>query len=149
MVENNYFRAKLVQENLIRASGVPHTILRSTQFYEFLSGIVAAADAAGTIVLPDVLLRPVAGDEAAFWLAELSGREPTNGMFELAGPETLGLIDLAREQLTSTEDSRPALSDPNAYYFGVHVARDGLVPTSPAAVGQLTYHEWLTRALHD
>lgn len=149
LVENDYFRAKLVQENLIRASGVPHTIVRSTQFFEFLSGIVGSSADSGAIRLPALRLQPIAGDEAASWLAKLVGEKPSNSVFEVGGPEAANLTDLASELLTITEDTRPAVTDPDAQYFGVSVPSDGLIPRKPAALGRLTYHDWLSRTLHD
>jgi uncharacterized protein YbjT (DUF2867 family) len=149
LVENDYFRAKLVQENLIRASGVPHTIVRSTQFFEFLSGIVGSSANDGTIRLPTLRLQPIAGDEAAAWLAKLAGEKPNNSIVEIGGPEAANLIDLAGELLTITEDTRPAKSDPEAQYFGISVSSEGLIPKMPSALGKLTYHDWLSRTLHE
>jgi uncharacterized protein YbjT (DUF2867 family) len=148
LVENDYFRAKLVQENLIRASGVPYTIIRSTQFFEFLSGIVESSADNGTIRLPALRLQPIAGDEAASWLAKLVGENPSNSVLEIGGPEAANLIDLASELLTITEDTRPSTSDPDAQYFGTSVPHEGLIPKMPAALGRLTYHDWLSRTLH-
>ncbi|QRM45797.1 SDR family oxidoreductase [Rhizobium sp. BG4] len=148
LVENDYFRAKLVQENLIRASGIPYTIVRSTQFFEFLSGIVGSSADNGTIRLPALRLQPIAGDEAASWLAKLAGESPSNTVVEIGGPEAADLIDLASELLTVNEDNRPATSDPEAQYFGISVPTEGLIPRMPAALGRLTYHDWLSRTLH-
>lgn len=148
LVENDYFRAKLVQENLVRASGLPHTIVRSTQFFEFLSGIVSTSAEDGVIQLPSLRLQPVAGDEAAAWIAKLSGEEPKNSIVEIGGPESADLIDLANELMTITEDARPITSDPAARYFGISVRREGLIPTMPTALGKLTYHDWLSRTLY-
>lgn len=147
LVENDYFRAKLVQENLIRASGVPHTIVRSTQFYEFLSGIVGTFANDGPIRLPTLRLQPIAGDEAAAWIAKLAADDPKNATVEIGGPEPADLIDIASELLTITEDNRSVSSDPDARYFGSTVPREGLIPSAPFALGRLTYHDWLSRAL--
>lgn len=148
LVENDYFRAKLVQENLIRASGLPHTIVRSTQFFEFLSGIVSTSVENGVVQLPPLRLQPVAGDEAAAWIAKIAAEEPKNSIVEIGGPETADLLDLANEFMTITEDARPLTSDPEARYFGISVRREGLVPTMPTILGKLTYHEWLSRTLY-
>ncbi|MBY5312488.1 MULTISPECIES: SDR family oxidoreductase [Rhizobium] len=148
LVENDYFRAKLVQENLIRASGLPHTIVRSTQFFEFLSGIVSTSVENGVVKLPSLRLQPVAGDEAAAWIAKLAAEEPKNSIVEIGGPETADLLDLANELMTITEDARPLTSDPEARYFGISVRRESLIPTMPTTLGKLTYHDWLSRTLY-
>lgn len=147
LVENDYFRAKLVQENLIRASGLPHTIVRSTQFFEFLSGIIGSSSDNGLIRLPVVRLQPVAGDEVAAWIAKLIAERPRNSIVEIGGPEPADLLELANELMTITEDNRPVIADPNVPYFDVSVRREGLVPSIPAALGKLTYHDWLSRTL--
>ncbi|MBW9113881.1 SDR family oxidoreductase [Rhizobium cauense] len=148
LVENDYFRAKLVQENLIRASGIPHTIIRSTQFFEFLNSIVNTSADDGIIRLPSLLLQPVAGDEVAAWIAKLAAQEPQNSIVEIGGPESADLLDLAKELLTITEDTRPMASQPETRYFGISVLREGLVPKGPTALGKLTYHDWLSRTLY-
>lgn len=138
LVENDYFRAKLVQENLIRASGIPYTIVRSTQFFEFLSGILGSSAEYGAIRLPALRLQPIAGDEAASWLAKRAGESPSNSIVEIGGPEATNLIDLAGELLTINEDTRPATADPEAQYFGILVPTEGLIPKMPVALGRLT-----------
>jgi len=148
LVENDYFRAKLVQENLVRASGLPHTIVRSTQFFESLSDIVNTSIDAGVIQLPTLRLQPVAGDEAAAWIAKLSAEEPKNSIVEIGGPEPTNLVDLANELMTITEDARPITSGPEARYFGISVRAEGLIPAMPTALGKLTYHDWLSRTLY-
>ncbi|ASW09559.1 SDR family oxidoreductase [Rhizobium sp. 11515TR] len=145
LVENDYFRAKLVQENLIRASDLPYTIVRSTQFFEYLSGIVSTSADDGVIQLPSLRLQPVAGAEVAAWMAKLTAQEPENSIVEIGGPEPVDFIDLANQLMTVTEDARPVTSDPAARYFGITVRRDGLIPTMPTALGKLTYHDWLSR----
>jgi len=147
LVENDYFRAKLVQENLIRASGVPHTIVRSTQFFESLSGIVGSAADDGVIQVPPIRIQPVAGDEAAALIAKLVAEEPRETVVEIGGPESADLLDLATELMTITEDARPLTEHPGAQYFGISVRREGLLPTIPAALGKLTYHDWLSRTV--
>jgi uncharacterized protein YbjT (DUF2867 family) len=89
----------------------------------------------------------VAGDEVAAWIAKLIAERPRNSIVEIGGPEPADLLELANELMTITEDSRPVVADPNVPYFGVSVRREGLVPSIPAALGKLTYHDWLSRTL--
>lgn len=147
LVENDYFRAKLVQENLIRSSGLPYTIVRSTQFFEFFSGIVNDYAVDGVLALPSLVVRPVSADEAASWIAKLAGGEPHNGIVELGGPEAIDLADLARELLTATEDARPVSLAPTPLYFGVELSRDGMLPVNQMLSGKLSFHDWLSRSM--
>lgn len=148
LVENDYFRAKLVQENLVRASGLAHTIVRSTQFFEFFSGIVNTSVLDGNLRLPDLRLQPIAADEAATFMANIATAEPRNSIVELGGPEPTELVELARELLTVTEDNRPVAIDPASLYFGVSLARQGLLPNPGVVSGKLTFHDWLTRTVY-
>ncbi|WP_244497428.1 NAD(P)H-binding protein [Ensifer sp. Root142] len=147
MVENDYFRAKLVQENLIRSSGLPYTIVRSTQFFEFFSGIVNAAAVNGDLRLPAIAVRPVSADEAANWITKLAVAVPQNTIVELGGPQSIELADLARELLTATADNRPVSLDKDALYFGVALPPDGLLPMKQTISGKLSFHEWLTKSI--
>ncbi len=147
LVENDYFRAKLVQENMIRSSGLPYTIVRSTQFFEFFDGIVNAFATGGAVKVPPIAVRPVAADEAASSIAKLAGESPQNAVIELGGPQTIDLIDLARELLTATEDSRQINLSPEAPYFGVELSREGVLPVRQTISGQLSFHDWLSRSM--
>ena len=148
LVENDYFRGKLVQENLVRASGLPHTIVRSTQFFEFFSGILNASVSDGALRLPDLRLPPIAADEAAIWIAKLAAEEPRNSIVEIGGPEPAEFIELAKELLTATEDTRPLAIDPETLYFGVSLPPKGLLPNSAMVSGKLTFHDWLSRTVY-
>lgn len=148
LVENDYFRAKLVQENLVRASGLRHTIIRSAQFFEFFHGIVNEASSESVLRLPVLALQPVAADEAAGWIVKLSGDAPRNVTVQIGGPEPVQLADLAHELLTATEDNRDVLSDADTPYFGVRLAIDSLLPAGDAISGRLTFHEWLSRTVY-
>ncbi|MEK1896079.1 MAG: SDR family oxidoreductase [Rhizobium sp.] len=145
LVENDYFRAKLVQENLVRASGLSFTIVRSTQFFEFFDGIVNASAVDGVLRMASILVQPIAADEAATSIARLAAGKPANAIVEIAGPERLHLPELARELVTATDDPRPVELDHEVRYFGVSLPKDGLLPTSAAALGDLTFHDWLSR----
>ncbi|MDL2398978.1 SDR family oxidoreductase [Rhizobium mayense] len=145
LVENDYFRAKLVQENLIRSSGLPYTILRSTQFFEFFSSIVNDFAVDGSLKVPSIAVQPVSADEAANWITKLASSTPHNAIVELAGPESIQLVDLVRELLTATEDARLVSLAPAALYFGVELPRDGMLPITQALSGKLSFHDWLSR----
>ncbi|WP_438754904.1 SDR family oxidoreductase [Pararhizobium sp. O133] len=148
LVENDYFRAKLVQENLVRASGLRHTIIRSAQFFEFFHGIVNEASDESVLRLPVLALQPVAADEAAGWIVKLTGDAPRNVTVQIGGPEPVQLADLAHELLTATEDNRGVMSDADTPYFGVNLAIDSLLPAGDAISGRLTFHEWLSRTVY-
>ncbi|CAH0340868.1 NmrA family NAD(P)-binding protein [Rhizobium sp. CECT 9324] len=149
LVENDYFRAKLVQENLIRSSGIPYTIIRSTQFFEFLAGIIDTSAVDGALKLPQLRLQPIAADEAANWIAKFCAKKATDSIVELGGPVSTLLTDLARELLTATEDNRPVVTSPDALYFGVATTLEALIPHQIAAAGRLTYHDWLSRTIYE
>ncbi|WP_105423539.1 SDR family oxidoreductase [Neorhizobium sp. T25_27] len=148
LVENDYFRAKLVQENLIRASGLAYTIIRSAQFFEFFNGIINAASVDGVLRLPPVVLQPISADEAANWIVKLTDEMPRNTMVEVSGPESAKLVDLAHELLTATEDNRAVTSDTDAHYFGVRLAPDSLLSAGNAITSNITFHEWLSRTIY-
>ncbi|MGF6178631.1 SDR family oxidoreductase [Ensifer sp. 4252] len=147
LVENDYFRGKLVQENLIRSSGLPHTIVRSTQFFEFFSGIVNASAVNGDLRLPSIAVRPVSADEAANWVTKLAVDAPQNTILELGGPESIELSELARELLTATADNRLVSPDQDAPYFGVALPPDGLLPMKQTMSGKLFFHDWLSQSI--
>ncbi|MBO9198184.1 NmrA family NAD(P)-binding protein [Rhizobium sp. 16-449-1b] len=148
LVENDYFRAKLVQENLIRASSVPYTIVRSTQFFEFFGGIVNSSPAVeGSIRVANVRLQPISADEAATIVAKHASGKPINSVQEIGGPEPLNLLEIARELLTATEDARPVATDPDVAYFGVNLAPESLVPAAKAISGKQSFHDWLSNTV--
>ena len=148
LVENDYFRAKLVQENLIRASGVPYTIVRSTQFFEFFGGIVNSSTAVeGSLRVANVRLQPISADEAATIVAKHASGKPINSVQEIGGPEPLELLEIARELLAATEDARPVASDPDVAYFGVNLAPESLVPAAKAISGKQSFHDWLSNTV--
>ncbi len=147
LVENDYFRAKMVQENLIRASGLPYTIVRSAQFFEFFDGIINSAAETNGFRLSPALMRPIAADEASTLISRIIVGSPHNDIVEIAGPESVQLDQLAREILTVTEDPRSIAIDPEAPYFGVELARTTLLPGANALAGSLTFHDWLSRSM--
>ncbi|MGO4355178.1 SDR family oxidoreductase [Rhizobium sp. RAF36] len=147
LVENDYFRAKLVQENLVRASIVPHTIIRSTQFFEFFGGIVNSSGKSGSVRVADVRLQPISADEAAALIARQAVEAPINSILEISGPGPIDLLEIAHELLTATEDARPVTSDQAVSYFGASIARESLLPAATAVSGKLSFHDWLSRTV--
>ncbi len=126
--DNGYFRAKVAQENLIKASGIPYTILRATQFFEFVGGIAQSATAGQEIRLSPALIQPIASDDVAAALADVAVAPPVNGTVEIAGPEAIPLDELVRRFLRATEDQRKVLPDVHARYFGAVLDDQSLTP---------------------
>jgi uncharacterized protein YbjT (DUF2867 family) len=143
--ENGYFRAKLAQENLIRASRVPYTILRATQFFEFVGGIVDSSSDGQTVRLSPALFQPVASDDVATALADVTVGAPVNGIVELAGPEKFALDEFGRRYLTATKDRRKVVADIHARYFGAELDDRSLTPGSNPRLGSVRFEDWLRR----
>jgi uncharacterized protein YbjT (DUF2867 family) len=141
--DSGYLRAKLVQEDLVEGSGVPFTILRSTQFFEFLGAIVAGGTEDGEIRLPDALLQCVAADDVAATLAELAAGEPVRGRVELGGPEALPFAEFAGRWLAHRGDDRRVIADPHARYFGTELQTSSLVAGPGARLGHVHLADWL------
>src|SRR6201998_1064490 len=144
--DNGYFRAKVVQEKLIAASGIPYTIIRSTQFMEFL-GSIAASSADGNVVrLSPGLFQPIASDDVAANVAEVALAAPRNGIVEIAGPERAPFNEIVARYLKALGDPREVVSDPEARYFGGRVEEKSLVPLGEARLGRIGLDEWLRRS---
>jgi uncharacterized protein YbjT (DUF2867 family) len=141
--DNGYFRAKVAQEKLIEASGIPYTIIRATQFLEFLSGI-AASGADGNIVrLSHGLFQPIAADDVALIVAEVALAAPRSGIVEIAGPERAPFNEIIARYLKAVGDPREVVCDPEARYFGGRVEEHSLVPLGEARLGRIGFDEWL------
>lgn len=143
--DNGYFRAKVAQEDLIKAAGLPYTIVRSTQFMEFLGAIADAGQADGAVHIATGLFQPIAADDVAGFVAETATSAPRNGTVEIAGPETAPFDEIVRKYLEMTGDARPVRADPEARYFGGRVERTSLVPTGAARLGTTTLADWVAR----
>jgi uncharacterized protein YbjT (DUF2867 family) len=141
--DSGYLRAKVVQESLVEASPVPYTILRSTQFFEFLGAIVSGGADGDGIRLPDALLQSVAADDVADTLADLAVTEPLHGRVELGGPEALPFVEFARRWLANRGDERTVTADPQAHYFGTRLQPDSLVAGPQARIGRVHLADWL------
>jgi uncharacterized protein YbjT (DUF2867 family) len=145
--ESGYLRAKLAQENLIKASGIPYTILRSTQFFEFVNGIAQSATDGQTVRLSPALLQPIVSDDVAAVLADLTLGAPVNGTVEVAGPEKISLDDLVRRFLSAKQDARQVVADVHARYFGTELNDQSLTPGKNPRIGTTRFEDWLSRSL--
>ena len=143
--ESGYLRAKMAQENLIKASGIPYTILRSTQFFEFIGGIIQSASVDDVIRLSPALLQPIASDDVVAALAELAVGPPLNATVEVAGPEACSLDKIARKFLAATGDRRQVIADVHARYFGAQLNDRSLTPGDHPRLGSIRFEEWLSR----
>jgi len=141
-----YFQAKKVQEDLIKDSGVPYSILRSTQFFEFIAGVVQdGGDDA--VVISSAMAQPLAGIDVAEALADLATGEPLTRTVEVAGPDRWRLSDVATEVATAYEDCRRIIADPHALYFGAELTDQSLLPGPDARIGALRFEDWLRQSL--
>jgi uncharacterized protein YbjT (DUF2867 family) len=144
--DNGYFRAKLAEERLIQASGVPYTIVRATQFMEFLRGIADMSAEGNIVKLPPVLFQPIAADDVAANVAEAALAAPRNGIVEIAGPERAPFDEIVARYLKGVGDPRQVVSDPEARYGGGRVEERSLVPLGEARLGRVGLDEWLRRS---
>jgi uncharacterized protein YbjT (DUF2867 family) len=144
--ENGYFRAKLAQEKLIKTSGIPYTIIRSTQFLEFLGGIADSSAGGNTVRLPPGMFQPIAADDVAPIVAEVALAAPRNGIIEIAGPERAPFNEIVARYLKATGDARQTVRDPEARYWGGRVEEHSLVPLGEARLGHIGLDEWLSRS---
>ena len=147
LLESGYFRAKLAQEKLIKASPIPYTIVRATQFFEFVGGIAKSATQGETVRLPAALMQPIASDDVAAALAEVAVAEPLNGTVEVAGPESIRQDELVRKFLSVTGDSRTVTTDPSALYFGIVLTDESLTPGDNPRLGPTRFGDWLSHSI--
>ena len=147
LLASGYFRAKLAQENLIKASSIPFTIVRATQFFEFVGSIAQFATERATVRLPSALMQPILSDDVAGALADIALGEPINGMVELAGPEPIRQDELVRQFLSATGDARKVITDVHARYYGIEVNDQSLVPGDNPRLGPTRFEDWLSRSL--
>ena len=143
---NGYFRAKVAQEKLVEASGVPYTIIRSTQFLESLGAIAASAADGNIVRISPGLFQPIAADEVAATVADVALASPRNGIVEIAGPERAPFNEIVARYLKAVGDPREVVSDPEARYFGGRVEERSLVPSGEVRLGRIGLDEWLRRS---
>ncbi len=146
LIASGYFRAKLAQENLIKASRIPYTIVRATQFFEFVGGIGESASDGHTIRLRPAMMQPIAADDVAAALADIAAEEPLNGTIELAGPEKIRMDELVRRFLSAKHDARQVTTDVEACYFGIKVNDQSLTPGDHPRIGPTHFDDWLDRS---
>ncbi len=143
LTESGYFRAKLAQEELIEGSSIPYSIVRATQFYEFIERIAADATDGDTVRLPPALIQPMAADDVASTVGQVAVGEPLHGMVEVAGPELFRLDELVRAVLTKLDDPREVVTDPQARYFGLSPSERALLPGPYARIAPIRFGGWL------
>jgi len=144
--DNGYFRAKVAQEKLIKASGVPYTIIRSTQFLEFLHAIADSSAHGNVVRISPGLFQPIASDDVAAFVADVALAPPRNGIVEIAGPERAPFNEFVARYLKAVGDTRKVVSDPEAPYYGSRVEERSLVPLGEARLGRIGFDEWLRRS---
>lgn len=147
LLASGYFRAKLAQEGLIKASSVPYTIVRATQFFEFVGGIAQAATEGQTVRVPAALMQPMASDDVAAAVAQVAVEEPRNGTVETAGPEAIRQDDLVRRFLKATGDPRTVVTDPDARYFNISLDDRSLTPAENPILGATYFGDWLASSV--
>ena len=147
LLESGYFRAKLAQENLIKVHSIPYTIVRATQFFEFVGSIAQSATDGQTVRLPPALMQPIVSDDVAAALADIAVGKPANGTLELAGPEPIGMDALVARYLQATGDARKVITDVQARYFGTEVNDQSLTPGDNPRLGTTRFDEWLSRSV--
>src|SRR3977135_97815 len=141
--DNGYFRAKVAQEKLIETSGIPYTIIRSTQFLEFLGGIAGSSADGNRVRISPGLFQPIAADDVAAIVAEVALAAPRSGIVEIAGPERAPFNEFVTRYLKAVGDPREVVSDPEARYWGGRVGEHSLVPLGEARLGRIGFDEWL------
>ena len=146
LVESGYFRAKIAQENLIKDSSIPYSIVRATQFFEFVKGIADfSTDGNNKVHLPPALIQPMAADDVASAVGRIATGSPVNGTVEVGGPEKFRLDELIRRGLAACQDPREVVADPRARYYGIEVKERTLVPEDDAKLGKIRFEDWLAQ----
>jgi uncharacterized protein YbjT (DUF2867 family) len=146
LLESGYFRAKMAQEKLIKAAKVPYTIVRATQFFEFMGGIAQSGADGQTVRVPPAMFQPIAADDVAAALAAVAVGAPVNGMVEIAGPERKSMAELIQRFLSAKGDSRKVVADIHARYFGLAVNDRSLTPDEGARLGATRLEDWLRQS---
>lgn len=143
--ESGYFRAKVAQEQLISDSSIPFSIVHATQFFEFAARIADEATDGDTVRLPHVLFQPMAADDVAAAVCEISQRAPADAVIEVAGPEPFRFDEFIQQALTAKGDPRTVVADPKARYFGTELEERSLVPTNAVHLGEIRFNDWLAQ----
>jgi len=146
LLASGFFRAKMAQENLIEVSSIPYTIIRATQFFEFVKGIADYSTEGNKVRLPSALIQPMAADDVATAVGRVSTGSPVNGMVEVGGPEKFPLDELARKYLAANKDPREVVADPKARYYGVDIGERTLLPGDGAQLSETRFETWLNQS---
>jgi uncharacterized protein YbjT (DUF2867 family) len=146
LAESGYFRAKIAQEALIKASSIPYSIVHATQFFEFIESIADAATDGRTVRLAPVLFQPMASDDVATAVGRIAVGAPVNGVIEVGGPEQFRFDEMIRHFLGSRNDPREVVADPDALYFGAVLTERTLVPEENAIRGETRFDDWLSQS---
>ena len=146
LLESGYFRAKIAQENLIKGSSIPYSIVRATQFFEFVKGIADFSTVDNKVRLPHALIQPMAADDVVSAVGRIAAGAPMNGMVEIGGPEKFRLDELVRQGLAAHKDPREVVADPNARYYGVELSERTLLPGDGARLGETRFADWINHS---
>jgi uncharacterized protein YbjT (DUF2867 family) len=146
LLESGYFRAKMAQENLIKGSSIPYSIVRATQFFEFVKGIADFSTDGNKVRLPSALIQPMAADDVASAVGRIALGSPVNGTVEIGGPEKFRLDELVRQGLVAWKDPREVVADPHARYYGVELSERTLLPGEDAKLGKTRFETWLAQS---
>lgn len=146
MLESGYFRAKIAQENLIKSSSIPYSIVRATQFFEFIKSIADFSTDGNTVRMPSALVQPIAAENVAAAVCRVALGSPLQGTVEIGGPEKFQLDELVRRALAAEKDARDVVTDPQARYYGIKVGETTLIPGSDARVGETRFETWLNQS---
>ena len=146
LLASGFFRAKLAQENLIKASSIPYSIIRATQFFEFAQKLADLSTEGNKVRLPSVLFQPMAADDVASAIGKVVMGPPVNGTVEIGGPEQFHLNEFVRRELAARKDPREVISDPKARYYGIQVSERTLLPNDDARLGETRFEGWLRQA---
>jgi len=144
--DSGYLRAKIAQETLIKESSIPYSIVRATQFFEFVKAIADSATEGNTVRLPPVRFQPMAADDVASAVGKVAIGSPLNGIVEVGGPEQFRFDELIRRGLSARKDTREVIADPHARYFGTELSERSLVPGDDAQLGETRFEDWLSRS---
>ncbi|HEV2616391.1 MAG TPA: SDR family oxidoreductase [Candidatus Acidoferrales bacterium] len=146
MLASGYFRAKMAQENLIKSSSIAYSIVRATQFFEFVKGIADFSTDGNKVRLPSALIQPMAADDVASAVGRIATGSPVNGAVEVGGPEKFRLDELVRQGLAAWKDPREVVADPHGYYYGIEVKERTLVPEGDAELSKMRFEDWLAQS---
>ncbi len=149
LLESGFFRAKFVQENLIKASSIPYTIVRATQFFEFVKSIGDFSTDGNEVRLPPALIQPMAADDVASAVGKVALGAPLNDTVEIGGPERFRLDELIRLDLAARKDPREAITDPQGRYYGIKVTENTLIPGDAARLGGAHFEDWLNQSTRE